>query len=267
LNILGNFPKFLVDILVTRDTFMLQILLISSFRMSETTSSMDSQLPETSKPLIPLPKATKKRRRELTNAQRAEIREFFFHDPSQKPSQKDIIQWFENEHYHTLTQGQVSKILSPQYSFLDSDEWLDRSRNRAAEYPDLEDALYHWERAANKSGRISVTGEILQQMAAKFWHKLPQYSSLDPPKFFTGWLAGFKARHNIKRRKKHGEAAEVDKMQMELDLAEIRDICDPYEMPDIFNMDETALNYTVGPVTEASRAEPTPYPRPHGALR
>src|SRR5271155_1437662 len=99
------------------------------------TSSMDSQLPETSKTLIPLPKSTKKRRRELTNAQHAEIRDFCFHDPNRKPSQKEIIQWFENEHYHTLTQGQVSKILS-----------------------------------------------------------------LDPPKFSTGWLAGFKVRHNIKRR-------------------------------------------------------------------
>jgi hypothetical protein len=78
--------------------------------MSETASSMDSQLPETSNALIPLPKPTKKRRWELTNAQR----EFFFHDPSRNPSQKKFIQWFENEHYHTLTQGQVSKILSPQ---------------------------------------------------------------------------------------------------------------------------------------------------------
>jgi hypothetical protein len=177
LNILGNFPKFYMGILVTRDAFTLQIPPISSFRMSETASSIDLQLPETSKALIPLPKPTKKRRRELSNAQRAEIREFFFHDPNRKPSQKEIIQWFESEHYHTLTQGQVSKILSPQYCFLDGDGWSDKSRNRAAEYPDLEDALYHWERAANKSGRMSVTGEILQQMAIKFWHKLPQYSA------------------------------------------------------------------------------------------
>ena len=96
--------------------------------MSETTSSMDSRLPETSKPPIPLPEPTKKRRRELTNTQRAEIHEFFFHDPNRKPSQKEIIQWFENEHYHTLTQGQVSKILSHEYSFLDGDKWLDRSK-------------------------------------------------------------------------------------------------------------------------------------------
>jgi hypothetical protein len=103
LNILGNFLKFYMGILVARDALTLQIPLISSFRMSETASSMDPQLPETSKALIPLPKPTKKRRRELTNTQRVEIREFFSHDPDRKPSQKEIIQWFENEHYHTLT--------------------------------------------------------------------------------------------------------------------------------------------------------------------
>jgi DDE superfamily endonuclease len=32
-------------------------------------------------------------------------------------------------------------------------------------------------------------------------------------------------------------------MQMELDLVKIRDIYDLYQTPDIFNMDETALNY------------------------
>jgi hypothetical protein len=56
--------------------------------MSETASSMDLQLPETSKALIPLPKPTKKRRRDLTNTQRAEIREFFFHDPIKNPARK-----------------------------------------------------------------------------------------------------------------------------------------------------------------------------------
>jgi hypothetical protein len=69
-------------ILVTRDTTMLQILLILSFRISEMTSSMDLQLSETSKTLIILLKPTKKRRRELINTQRGEIRDFFFHDPN-----------------------------------------------------------------------------------------------------------------------------------------------------------------------------------------
>ena len=57
-------------------------------------------------------------------------------------------------------------------------------------------------------------------MALKFWYKLPQYSTLEPPKFSSGWLNVFKARYNVKRRKKHGQAAEVDQIQMELDLTQ-----------------------------------------------
>jgi hypothetical protein len=89
-------------------------------------------------------------------------------------------------------------------------------------------------------------------MVAKLWQRLPQYSNLEPPKFSTGWLTKFKARHSIKRRKKHGEAATVDKIQMEKDLEEIRKICDLYPLQDIFNMDETALNYKASPDSSLS---------------
>jgi hypothetical protein len=36
-------------------------------------------------------------------------------------------------------------------------------------------------------------------------------------------------------------------VQLEHDLAEIRDICKLYPLQDIFNMDETALNYKASP--------------------
>ena len=107
------------------------------------------------------PPKVKKRRRELTNAHRVEIRQFFYDNSHTKPSQKEVIQWFEKEHYHTLTQSQVSKVLSDQYSFLDDQDWKNKGKNISADYPDLEDMLYHWEQAANRSGRLTVTGEIL----------------------------------------------------------------------------------------------------------
>ena len=219
--------------------------------MPETTSETTIPLPMTLAAPASPPRA-KKRRRELTNAQRVEIRQFFYDESHAKPSQKEVIEWFEKQHYHTLTQSQVSKILSDQYSFLDDKNWRDKGRNISADYPDLEDMLHHWEQAANRSGRLTITGEILQQMALKFWFRLPQYSTLEPPKFSNGWLHGFKARYNIKRRKKHGQGAEVDRMQLELDLAEIRTICDQYPLCDIFNMDETALNYKASPETSLS---------------
>jgi hypothetical protein len=94
-------------------------------------------------------------------------------------------------------------------------------RQEKADYPDLEAALYHWEITANQSGRVTITGEILQQMAARLRRQLPQYADLEPPQFSNGWLAGFKGRHNIKRRKRHGEAGIVDKSKLEEDLKEV----------------------------------------------
>jgi Tc5 transposase DNA-binding domain len=136
---------------------------------------------------------------------------------------------------------------------LDEDKWQEKDKNKPAQYPDLEAALHHWQIVANRSGKITVTGDILQQMALRIWYKLPQYSNLEPPKFSAGWLSGFKARHHIKKRKRHGEAAEVDKIEMEKELQEIRKICDLYPLEDIFNMDETALNYRASPDSSLSR--------------
>jgi hypothetical protein len=94
-------------------------------------------------PAPPAPPKSKKRRRELSNAQRAEIRTYFDQsDP--KPTQNQLILWFEQKHYHTLTQSQVSKILSDQYAHLDDNKWINKEKNIKADYPDLEEALYQW---------------------------------------------------------------------------------------------------------------------------
>ena len=98
-----------------------------------TNSTLSTSLPSP----ISAPKS-KKRRRELSNAQRAEIRKYFYDDSNNKPSQKQVIQWFEEKHYHKLTLSQFSKILSNQYAYLDDDKWLDKRKNIQADYPNLE---------------------------------------------------------------------------------------------------------------------------------
>ena len=108
--------------------------------MSGTTLDTSSQLPARIVPTSP-PK-TKKPRRELTNTERVDIRQFYYDDSRVRPSQKEVIQWFEREHYYTLTQSQILKILSCQYSFLDDKNLTDKARNKSAEYPDLKDMLH-----------------------------------------------------------------------------------------------------------------------------
>jgi Tc5 transposase DNA-binding domain len=86
-----------------------------------------------------------------------------------------------------------------------------------------------------------VTGLLLQEMAKRFWLRMPQYRDLSVPKFSAGWLNAFKTRYHIRRRTRHGEAGKVDIIQLKLDLAEIRSILKDYPLTNIYNMDETAL--------------------------
>jgi Fission yeast centromere protein N-terminal domain len=69
--------------------------------MPETTSETTTLLPTTPTAPASPPKA-KKRRRELTDAQRVEIRQFFYDESHAKLSQNEAIQWFEKQNYHTL---------------------------------------------------------------------------------------------------------------------------------------------------------------------
>jgi hypothetical protein len=50
----------------------------------------------------------------------------------------------------------------------------------------------------NRKG-ATITGYILKEMADKFWDTLPQYSSLERPRWSDGWLTAFKQRHHIKQ--------------------------------------------------------------------
>lgn len=54
--------------------------------------------------------------------------------------------------------------------------------------------------------KVTVTGDILKEMAVVFWEKLPQYVGQEIPKFSTGYFDGFKARYSIKKYREHGES-------------------------------------------------------------
>jgi hypothetical protein len=111
-----------MGILTPRKLLSFRFYLIDASIMSENLSIMVSDLPMTPQTPTPLPQTSKSRRGELSNAQIAEIRRYFYEDSNNTPSQKQVIQWFEEKHYHKLTQSQVSKILSEQYSFLDEEK-------------------------------------------------------------------------------------------------------------------------------------------------
>src|SRR3954452_21930533 len=62
----------------------------------------------------------------------------------------------------------------------------------------------------------SVTGDLLKEMANSFWNRMPQ------------------SRYHISQKFRHGEAAGVNRMQLELDLADLRSFLDSYPLDDIY---------------------------------
>ena len=65
-------------------------------------------------------------------------------------TQKELIAWFAVQPSgRPLTQGQISTILSPTYTYLDTDprkaSQLGSKRRFKGDYPDLEDALFYWQ--------------------------------------------------------------------------------------------------------------------------
>ena len=123
---------------------------------------------------------------------------------------------------------------------------LEVRKNRAAQWPDLEDALFEWQQLMMRK-EATITGEILKEIAAIFWSKLPQYADEEQPKFSTGWLDGFKNRHQIRKYRRHGEVGAVDNVVVETELKNIREHLKEYDNRDIFNMDETGLFWKMSP--------------------
>jgi hypothetical protein len=86
---------------------------------------------------------------------------------------------------------------------------------------------------------LPISGDILKEKAAQFWPKL--YPRIDPPKFSSSWLEGFKARHSIKSCKKYGEAADVDIKANNKAIYNVQVRTSEYPLSDIYNMDKSGL--------------------------
>src|SRR5277367_1783178 len=86
-----------------------------------------------------------RRRHKITDRQRAALRE---HYALQKESgsatdHKSMARWFENTYQFAINQSQVSRYLSSQYEYLDSNIIRpDASKTRTSHWPLLEEALF-----------------------------------------------------------------------------------------------------------------------------
>jgi hypothetical protein len=191
------------------------------------------------------------KRKGVTDSERAILRKRNKEHPGK---QFELINWFLQEHGHKLDQGQVSRILSSKYDYIDN---LDKKKDKLAlqakrssrgEWPELEAALFEWQQHMQKR-RAVITGDILKEQAAKLWNALPQYQGKERPKFSNGWLDGFQKRFNIKEYVTHGEAAsaEIDKPDAITQMEKVRHLVIEYDPDDVLNMDETGLFWKLIP--------------------
>ena len=115
-----------------------------------------------------------KKRQAITDLERRNIRR---RRDTTSESQKELIAWFTAQPSgRPLTQGQISTILSPTYTYLDTDprkpSKLGSKRRVNGDYPDLEDALFYWQQQMQKKKAI-ITGDILRAQAHQIWNRLP----------------------------------------------------------------------------------------------
>lgn len=184
------------------------------------------------------------RRKAITHTQRKALRIWYFRQQP-RPTHKGCIAWFETEFGHKLSQSTISESLSGRFAYLDSIEDSSASRNRTANWEELEKVLYEWFKTLELRG-ANISGDLLVEKARHIWGSLPQYQHTPPPQFSSGWLHRFKQRFNIKQRNHHGEAASVDE-KASIEMAAIRTLAGSYAEDDIYNMDETGLFWRMSP--------------------
>ena len=141
----------------------------------------------------------RKKRRAITDAERKALCDYYFDESNGRPPHMQLRQWFEQQFHHFPSQSTIFESLSSTFAHLDNKvQRLEVRKNRAAQWPDLEDVLFEWQQRMMRK-EATITGEILKEIAAIFWSKLPQYADEEQPKFSTGWLDGFKNRHQISK--------------------------------------------------------------------
>ena len=185
------------------------------------------------------------KQRGLSFAQRLAIRQYARAHP--RLTQNQLREWFEYSFQRIITQPTISESLSSKFAHLDTDTPINpkQQRVRPAKYPHLEAALFEWHQRVEID--IPLSSEAIKEQARRFWSRLPQYQEMELPQFSNGWLEGFKKRHGIKQRIRHGEAASLDETAIAEQILGVQTAARAYSPCDVYNCDETGLFWKATP--------------------
>ena len=90
-----------------------------------------------------------------------------------KPTQRQLIEWFEQSYSRKISQSAVSESLSTNYAYLDKPNAnVTPSRVPTGQWPDLERILFTWQTKIEEAGGFTA-GPLIKEKAKQIWGQLP----------------------------------------------------------------------------------------------
>lgn len=128
---------------------------------------------------------------------------------------------------------------------LDADITFNSDRKKVkstASYDELDRAMWEWFNKA-RGNNIPISGPIIVAKAKEYANQL----NIPDFRGSNGWLSRFKERHTIRQLKINGERASVSPQTIEDWIPVLRELIIEYQPRDIFNMDESGLQFRALP--------------------
>lgn len=165
---------------------------------------------------------------------------------TEKKGQSETARHFQKHGFPTVTQSSISRWSKEETKLrmqTKDTTQLSFKRARVVENPLMEASLKAWCLQKLSKG-IKLTGDVIRAKARDFetLHN-PDILDEDRMSFSSGWLDRFKQRMDLKEYKSHGEAGSVIQTNVDVAIRRHRILTDKFHPDNIFNFDETGLNY------------------------
>ena len=123
-----------------------------------------------------------------------------------------------------------------------------KRKKRPAMYEEINHAVFDWFCLARCSN-VPISGPMIQQEAKEIAERL----NIDNFKASNGWLEKWKHHYNIANFTVSGEEGDVNEETVESWSERLREITKPYELEDIWNLDETGFFWKALPEKSLSK--------------
>lgn len=156
-------------------------------------------------------------------------------------TQEELVKWARLYLNLDIGQSTISRTLAQRekHDDLVSADRASVRRQTSVKYPDIEEKVAAW--FFKYEACVNLTSDLIRKKAERIRDDLGVPD--DKFKASTGWLDGFKARHNITKRSRFGESGDVDMTIVEAERPKLCEVLDNVNWSCIYNMDETALFY------------------------